>query len=216
MGPSRPSAAHEIFWQNGPLRWQLEALALNGTAIDRILKQTGVTRAVAGAFYSTFFDVLRSLEATDWIRIYAVRVGSGGPPAVTEGDLWRVAAVMGGPALLELLINDYLGRTDYRAALQGSALAAKARATIRLITMPNWADVPEREIRKCLSSGKRRRGHDPDVDACFEMLKRRKRPDAADRRRAVHLVQSGSGEPTVGPCSRCAAPAAPGQWLSRF
>src|SRR4051812_16691946 len=42
------SAAYEIYWQNGPLRWQLEALALNGTAIDQVLKQTGVTRAVAG------------------------------------------------------------------------------------------------------------------------------------------------------------------------
>lgn len=119
-GPAAPvdphdaalAAAHAVHENNGPERWQVEARSLAGTSIADIALRVGIKPAVVQAYCQIFFDVHGRLHAHDWIWLYGVRVGLQGPANPTEGDVWRYAAASGGPAVLDVLVDDYLGLPD--------------------------------------------------------------------------------------------------------
>lgn len=129
------SAAHQLYVANGPRRWQVEAWLLAGLTVEQVAGRVGVPAAVAGAYAETFFDVVGRLHAGDWVWAYAVRVGLWGPTDPTEADVWRYVAASGGPAVLELVVGDYL-------SLPGPAhedrheLATGIRTLVRFVATP--------------------------------------------------------------------------------
>ena len=114
MDPSHPAlaAAHRIHETNGPGRWEVEARSLSGCSVPDIARRVGIDPVVAHVYARTFFDVHGRLHAKDWIRLTAVRVGFGRPAEPAEADVWRYAAVSGGPAVLDVLVGDYLALPD--------------------------------------------------------------------------------------------------------
>ena len=104
------AAAYTIFTQAGVQRDELEA-RLICEPVDVIAAKTGLSPGVVGAFADTFFDVVDSINANDWMYFQAVGVHRFSSPP-TEGECWRYLAFVGGPLVLDLVIADHLGRPE--------------------------------------------------------------------------------------------------------
>ena len=120
------SGAHAVCAGGGAVRDEIEARLLAGQTTPEISCLVGVDDGVIDAFHGLFFNVRDALAsgAHDWVMLFAVGIGRYRRPS--EGDCWRYWAVGGGVVIVDLLVGDYLGRDDPKAA-ERNLLARKAR-----------------------------------------------------------------------------------------
>jgi hypothetical protein len=121
-------AAHLIYRSSGMERDELEARLLSGEPFDAISVKTGIAIQTIVAYEAIFFQVVDALNATDWIVNSVIKITPGKP--VTEGQTWKYLAWAGGPMILDLMIDDFLGRPD-PGFPERRDLAAKGRYIVR-------------------------------------------------------------------------------------
>ncbi|HEX4608574.1 MAG TPA: hypothetical protein VH092_10255 [Urbifossiella sp.] len=98
-------AAHEIWAADPVVKGELEARLLTVESYDRIAGRLGRPAAEVEAYAEVFFAVRPMRAATDWLLTHAVgysplRGFTGPQPAAA----WKLAALTGGPALLDVVI----------------------------------------------------------------------------------------------------------------
>jgi hypothetical protein len=101
-----------------PLRWELESRVLASQDDEAISLTCGVDPAVIATYERLFFNVRDRLSATSWIMRHAI----GELTATNVGGIWRHYAFVGGPLVLESLIEHYrsTGQRDYQYLLQAN------------------------------------------------------------------------------------------------
>jgi hypothetical protein len=106
-------AAHAIFAENGPLRWEIEARLIVGTAPAQVAERLGIDPALIDAYTTVFFDVIGRTDSIGWLASY-LPIGFFTPPNPTEAEMWmHVAATgVGAKGTLDVLVADFLGRPD--------------------------------------------------------------------------------------------------------
>jgi hypothetical protein len=124
------SAAYLVYHSAGPQRDELEARLLTGRPLSEIAGKTGISADVIQAYADAFFDVLDCLTAGDWLMFRVVQINSRDHRPLSEGQIWKYWAVAGGPIILDLLVDDYLGRPD-RQSPNRHEQAEKARFLAR-------------------------------------------------------------------------------------
>lgn len=135
------AAAHAIFILADVERDELEA-RLICEPVDVIAKKMGISPGVVGAFADTFFDVIDSINALDWMVFQAVGVHRFSLPP-KEAECWRYLAFAGGPFVLDLMIADHFGHPDPHYPDRRQE-AERARFLVRdhvsLMQTGRWAD----------------------------------------------------------------------------
>jgi hypothetical protein len=100
-----------------------------GQSPDVIAAKICISARAVAAYEAIFFNVAASLNAGDWINIAVLRLRPGVP--VTEGQVWKCIGYACGPALLNLVIDDFHQRpaadTDDR-----EQIAATCRFIVRM------------------------------------------------------------------------------------
>lgn len=104
--------AQEIFEAGGVLRDEIEARLISGETFEVISTKTHTTPGAVSAFERYFFNVADSLNALDWMLVHAVGIHPGLRRKLEERDIWRYMALAGGPVLVDLLVDDFLGRPN--------------------------------------------------------------------------------------------------------
>jgi hypothetical protein len=102
--------AHTVFARAGLQQNELEA-RLICEPVDVISGKMSISLGVVNAYADTFFDVLDSINALDWMMMQAVGVHRFSLPP-TEAECWRYLAFAGGPFVLDLMVADYFGRPE--------------------------------------------------------------------------------------------------------
>jgi hypothetical protein len=129
------AAAHSIYVQNRPDRWQIEARLLTGATVESVAQRVGIGADVVQAYTELFFDVANHLNARDWISACAVGVGPWGLWDPNESNIWRWSAYHGGEIVLDLLVADYLSLPN-PAHPNRHELAEEIRTLVRLVCVP--------------------------------------------------------------------------------
>jgi len=169
------AAAYTIFTQAGVQRDELEA-RLICEPVDVIARKMIISPGVVGAFADTFFDVLDSINANDWMYIQAVGVHSFSLPP-TEGECWRYLAFVGGSLVLDLVIADHLGRTepcypDRHRLAEGALFIVRDHASLTQTGRPADPEIVEeycRQYREDVRSGRRK--PDPAIALHLKFLR---------------------------------------------
>jgi hypothetical protein len=104
--------AHAIYVAGGVLRDELEARLIAGESFEVIATKSRTAAAVVAAFERYFFNVAHALNALDWMMICVVGLYPGLDRKPTERECWCYMAMAGGPVLLDILIDDHLGRPN--------------------------------------------------------------------------------------------------------
>ncbi len=104
-------AAHEIWAGDRSVKGELEARLLTVESLDRVAGRLARPAAVVEAYAEVFFAVRPMRAATDWLLTRAVgysplRGFTGPQPAAA----WKLAALAGGPVLLDVVIAASTGR----------------------------------------------------------------------------------------------------------
>ncbi len=125
-GRGSPAAAvhvaRDLWMADGPARWELEARLLTPEPVARVAERAGLSAAVVEAFETVFFDVRTWPRATDWRLARAVGYSAaGGFTSRLPGAAWRLAAHLGGPVVLDVVM----------AATTGGPLPAGLLAPLR-------------------------------------------------------------------------------------
>jgi hypothetical protein len=126
-------AARDV-WEGDPsVRAELEALLLTDEPLDRIAGRVGLPVAVAEAFAEVFFCVRPMLKAIDWLLLRAVGFGAfRGFTSPLPWAAWKLAAVAGGPLLLDVVIAATTGRPLPNGCHKGSGRRGYKDALTRL------------------------------------------------------------------------------------
>jgi hypothetical protein len=114
-------AAQEI-WAGVPAaRAELEALLLTAEPLDRIVERFHIPAAVVEAYAEVFFAVRSMRPAKDWLLTRAVGYspirGFVGP---LPASAWKLAALSGGPLLMDVVIAATTGRSLPAGFLKGT------------------------------------------------------------------------------------------------
>ena len=102
------SIAHAIHVKSGIVRDELEARLLARQTSEAIAAVMNLPFCVVARYAYYFFDLPPS--GLDWIFCCVLRVHEWLNRKLTEGDNWRFMALAGGPVLVDLLVDDFLGR----------------------------------------------------------------------------------------------------------
>ncbi|QDU21792.1 hypothetical protein [Urbifossiella limnaea] len=128
-------AAHEIWAGDPAVKGELEARLLTDEPLDRVAVRLALPAALVEAYAAVFFAVRPMRAATDWLLTHAVgysplRGFTGPQPAAA----WKLAALAGGPVLLDVVIAATTGRPmpDGLLTASGQQRAYK-EARIRLL-----------------------------------------------------------------------------------
>ena len=92
-------------------RWAVEARLLAGEPIEAIARKTALTPRAVATFEALFFNVSDKLEN----RGYLIHIAVGLYPTPREPDLglvWRLFGLIGGPVVLDALIDGDYGSPD--------------------------------------------------------------------------------------------------------
>jgi len=103
-------AANAIHMEDRVRRDELESRLLCESP-DVIAAKMNIPAGAVLAYADAFYDVLGCLRAVDWLLEYAVRARSFATPP-KENECWRYLALAGGPAILDLVVSDHLGRPE--------------------------------------------------------------------------------------------------------
>ena len=106
-------------------RWAVEARLLAGEPIDDIARKTALTPRAVATFEELFFNVRDRLEN----RGYLIHIAVGLYPTPREPDpglVWRLFGLLGGPVVLDALIDGDYGPPDRP---DGGLLCAGVRAS---------------------------------------------------------------------------------------
>lgn len=128
-------AAREIWTGDPAVKGELEALLLTAEPFDRVAGRFGLPASVVEAYAAVFFAVRPMRRATDWLLTRAVgyspfRGFTGPQPAAA----WKLAALAGGPVLLDVVIAATTGRPLPEGFLKGTGRRrAYEDARIRLL-----------------------------------------------------------------------------------
>lgn len=128
-------AAHLIYQGGDEWRDEMEARLITGESFEVIAAKCGIAVTTVAAFERIFFNVANLLKANDWMMIQVIKIIPGQP--VTLGQAWKYLGLAGGPILLDLMIDDFLGRPDPDVALRNE-LAAKGRFSVSLSAV-DWS-----------------------------------------------------------------------------
>ncbi len=93
-------------WRDGQSakRWKLEALLLTQLPLEEIAIRCDTRVTTVEAYHELFFHVRPFVAARDWLMLKAVRCGPWNGFAGDVGGLWRYAAFIGGPIVLDAVI----------------------------------------------------------------------------------------------------------------
>lgn len=114
-------AAQEIWAGDPALKAELEALLLTTEPLDRIAERFHLSATVVEAYAEVFFAVRPMRRATDWLLTRAVGYsairGFIGP---LPSSAWKLAALSGGPLLMDVVIAATTGRSLPAGFLKGT------------------------------------------------------------------------------------------------
>ena len=143
-------AARGVWAGDVSARAELEALLLTDEPIDRIAERFHISTAVVEAYAEVFFAVRPMREATDWLLARAVGYsairGFTGP---LPGAAWKLAALAGGPVLLDVVMAATTGRplphgfltgSGPRRAFEGQRVRLLARLWVATLAATSDAD----------------------------------------------------------------------------
>ena len=92
-------------------RWAVEARLLAGEPIEAIARKTALTPGSVATFEALFFNVSDKLEN----RGYLIHIAVGLYPRPKEPDtglVWRLFGLLGGPVVMDALIDGDYGSQD--------------------------------------------------------------------------------------------------------
>ncbi len=127
------AAAHSLYDDDQLVRWQLEAWLLAGLTIEQVADKLVLEPETVSVYEQVFFAVADHMNQPTWIDAYVLHTYERFNP-VPEVLVWREAGV-GGPALVELLLDDHHGRLTGDAEHYHHRLQ-RFRTTIQLIHAP--------------------------------------------------------------------------------
>jgi hypothetical protein len=104
------SAAHQLHVRGGVTVDEVGARLLAGEGVEVIAGKTGVASSVIRVYENTFFAVLEARQATDWLLAQTLDMRAWRQRPPTERETWFYCAIIGGPAVLDLLIADHRGQ----------------------------------------------------------------------------------------------------------
>ena len=102
------AAAHNVFAEDGPQRWELESLLLIGLPSDQIGERCGLPPNVIDLYEQVFFAVRTCLKAQVYLLIHVV--GDGRDRGFQDNEVrnfWAYMALSGQPTILKLLIDTF-------------------------------------------------------------------------------------------------------------
>ena len=100
------SMGYVIHLRGGPECDEIQARLLC-EPLDVVAAKTGYPAEALAAYAEIFFDVLDVQGADDWLLFEAANVREWNRRAPTEGEIWKFMAIVGGPAIVDLLVNDF-------------------------------------------------------------------------------------------------------------
>lgn len=114
-------AARDLWTEESHKKWELEARLLTDEHFDRLAERMRLSPAVVEAYAHVFFDVREMRQATDWLMVRAVRYSAlkgfiGHPLA----GAWKLAALHGGPFVLDVVIAATTDRPMPEKVLTGT------------------------------------------------------------------------------------------------
>lgn len=115
--------------EHSSVAWEIEARLLAGQSDDAIADQLDLPPDVIADHIATHFDFRHGLGRDTWMFLNAVQGPLTRGEELTEGDIWRLVAWLYGPFGIDLIVDDYRGRTDpenTRATLFAGLLRAQA------------------------------------------------------------------------------------------
>jgi hypothetical protein len=92
-------------------RWAVEARLLAGEPIEAIARKTALTPPAIVTFEALFFNVSDRLENRGYLIHFGVRLYST-PREPDPGMVWRLFGLLGGPVVLDALIDGDYGTPD--------------------------------------------------------------------------------------------------------
>jgi hypothetical protein len=92
-------------------RWAVEARLLAGEQIEAIARKTALTPRVVATFEALFFNVSDRLENRGYLIHIAVGLYTT-PREIDPGLVWRLFGLLGGPVVLDALIDGDYGSPD--------------------------------------------------------------------------------------------------------
>lgn len=115
--------------EHSSVAWEIEARLIAGQGVEQIAKRLDLTPDVIADHIATHFDFRHGLGRDTWMFLNAVQGPMTPGEELTEGDIWRFVAWLYGPFGIDLMVDDYYGRTDpenTRATLYAGLLRAHA------------------------------------------------------------------------------------------
>jgi len=139
--------AHKLFVTDDPVRWEVEGWMLTGLSPDAVSATMRISSAIVQWFSDLFFDVAARLDDKIWIGRHILLVGQQ-TSTVAERQIWREAAIAG-PAMLELMMDDYHGRLATNPG--DHQLAERFRTQVQishapLADKPLWRELIQKNI----------------------------------------------------------------------
>ena len=158
-------AARDIWTGDPVVKGELEALLLTAEPLDRVAGRFGLPTTVVEAYAAVFFAVRPMMRATHWLLARAVGFSplygfTGSQPVAA----WKLAALTGGPLLLDVVIAATAGRPLPPVFLREGGLRAYEDARIRLLAriwVGAMAAVTDEEFARVVAARQRLR----DLDA---------------------------------------------------
>jgi hypothetical protein len=145
-------SAHQLYQNQSPSRWEVEARILAGQTDDEVAFATGLPPAVVAAFEEHFFNVRDHLAAGDYILFGVIDYDPLG--AFREGDLrtlWGYFGYAAGPRFLELVLAVSQDRPLPAWAIRQAPDAAAAEqlvASLKLMLMASTGTLTLSRLRK--------------------------------------------------------------------
>ncbi len=159
-------------------RWAVEARLLAGEPIEAIARKTALTPRAVATFEALFFNVADRLEN----RGYIIHIGVGlytTPREPDPGLAWRLFGLLGGPVVLDALIDGDYGSPD-RPEDERALDELRLKVAVALKLLPIDATTAPRLIRLYLrlrqaelaAEGARRAAEDvlPNIRTMLEEL----------------------------------------------
>jgi hypothetical protein len=149
-------AAHQIYSDNGELRWEIEARLLSRQSIDEVARRLDLAPDLLVLYEQVFFTCLDRIDCSDWILINFIGNGpsSGFSPHDWRG-IWRWVGYFGGPHALDLVVaatskvprqHNYTA-DELRWALK-LVFAAQIPLTRKFLPLETMERMVEKEVRK--------------------------------------------------------------------
>lgn len=150
--------ANQLHEEPCPLTWEIEARLLAGQSDEQIADKLDLPTDVVAGYVAAFFDFRSGLDRDTWLFLYAVQGPITPGEELTEGDIWRLVAWLYGPVGVDLIIDDYRGRTDPENT-DATVLAGLLRAQAVMRFVDPQTKVYAEAIRLIRKRFRRRRDH---------------------------------------------------------